>query len=128
MSSHWHCEQKEKIECERAREKEQRSSGIMGNQKQKWTVEEEALLNGVAKHGPGKWKNILKDPDFAPFLTQRSNIDLKCELMLEERYRQREQMLEERMQHMMQSIMAQMMQVSSIRGNSTVVRVCKFST
>ncbi|XP_058004501.1 uncharacterized protein LOC110649803 isoform X2 [Hevea brasiliensis] len=77
MSSHWHCEQKEKIECERAREKEQRSSGIMGNQKQKWTVEEEALLNGVAKHGPGKWKNILKDPDFAPFLTQRSNIDLK---------------------------------------------------
>ncbi|KAF2322112.1 hypothetical protein GH714_006801 [Hevea brasiliensis] len=49
----------------------------MGNQKQKWTVEEEALLNGVAKHGPGKWKNILKDPDFAPFLTQRSNIDLK---------------------------------------------------
>ncbi|KAJ9179363.1 hypothetical protein P3X46_011160 [Hevea brasiliensis] len=50
----------------------------MGHQKQKWTAEEEeALLNGVAKHGPGKWKNILKDPDFAPFLTQRSNIDLK---------------------------------------------------
>ncbi|KAG2728763.1 hypothetical protein I3843_01G214200 [Carya illinoinensis] len=50
----------------------------MGNQKQKWTPEEEeALLAGVAKHGPGKWKNILKDPDFAPFLTQRSNIDLK---------------------------------------------------
>uniref|UniRef100_A0A2N9H5U0 MYB transcription factor n=1 Tax=Fagus sylvatica TaxID=28930 RepID=A0A2N9H5U0_FAGSY len=50
----------------------------MGNQKQKWTAEEEeALLGGVAKHGPGKWKNILKDPDFAPFLTHRSNIDLK---------------------------------------------------
>ncbi|KAL5755658.1 hypothetical protein ACOSP7_020056 [Xanthoceras sorbifolium] len=50
----------------------------MGNQKQKWTAEEEeALLAGVAKHGPGKWKNILKDPEFAPFLTQRSNIDLK---------------------------------------------------
>ncbi|KAF5466419.1 hypothetical protein F2P56_016345 [Juglans regia] len=50
----------------------------MGNQKQKWTAEEEeALLAGVAKHGPGKWKNILKDPDFAPFLTHRSNIDLK---------------------------------------------------
>ncbi|XP_065869245.1 telomere repeat-binding factor 4-like isoform X2 [Euphorbia lathyris] len=50
----------------------------MGNQKQKWTAEEEeALLNGVAKHGPGKWKNILKDPDFSPFLAQRSNIDLK---------------------------------------------------
>ncbi|GAV84928.1 Myb_DNA-binding domain-containing protein/Linker_histone domain-containing protein [Cephalotus follicularis] len=50
----------------------------MGNQKQKWTQEEEdALLAGVARHGPGKWKNILKDPDFAPFLTHRSNIDLK---------------------------------------------------
>ncbi|KAJ0007052.1 hypothetical protein Pint_28985 [Pistacia integerrima] len=50
----------------------------MGNQKQKWTAEEEeALLAGVAKHGPGKWKNILKDPEFAPFLTHRSNIDLK---------------------------------------------------
>lgn len=50
----------------------------MGNQKQKWTSEEEdALLAGVKKHGPGKWKNILKDPEFAPFLTHRSNIDLK---------------------------------------------------
>ncbi|KAA8541665.1 hypothetical protein F0562_022817 [Nyssa sinensis] len=50
----------------------------MGNQKQKWTAEEEeALRAGVVKHGTGKWKNILKDPEFAPFLTQRSNIDLK---------------------------------------------------
>ncbi|XWS12098.1 hypothetical protein CRYUN_Cryun37aG0061200 [Craigia yunnanensis] len=50
----------------------------MGNQKQRWTAdEEEALLAGIAKHGPGKWKNILQDPDFAPFLTHRSNIDLK---------------------------------------------------
>ncbi|KAK4837243.1 hypothetical protein QYF36_003894 [Acer negundo] len=50
----------------------------MGNQKMKWTAEEEeALLAGVAKHGPGKWKNILKDSEFSPFLTQRSNIDLK---------------------------------------------------
>lgn len=50
----------------------------MGNQKQKWTSEEEeALKAGVAKHGTGKWKNILTDPHFAPFLTQRSNIDLK---------------------------------------------------
>ncbi|GMI82150.1 hypothetical protein like AT1G17520 [Hibiscus trionum] len=50
----------------------------MGNQKQKWTAEEEeALLAGITKHGPGKWKNILKDPEFAPFLTSRSNIDLK---------------------------------------------------
>ncbi|KAF3450575.1 hypothetical protein FNV43_RR06664 [Rhamnella rubrinervis] len=50
----------------------------MGNQKLKWTEEEEeALLAGVSKHGPGKWKNILKDPEFAPYLTHRSNIDLK---------------------------------------------------
>ncbi|XP_010539165.1 PREDICTED: telomere repeat-binding factor 4-like [Tarenaya hassleriana] len=50
----------------------------MGNQKQKWTAEEEeALLAGVAKHGPGKWKNILRDPDFSSQLTHRSNIDLK---------------------------------------------------
>ncbi|XAR49917.1 hypothetical protein NMG60_11004100 [Bertholletia excelsa] len=50
----------------------------MGNQKQKWTSEEEeALRAGVAKHGTGKWKNILRDPEFAPSLTHRSNIDLK---------------------------------------------------
>lgn len=56
----------------------------MGNQKQKWTDEEEkALLAGVAKHGRGKWKNILKDPEFASFLTNRSNIDLKvCWILL----------------------------------------------
>ncbi|KAL3528608.1 hypothetical protein ACH5RR_007930 [Cinchona calisaya] len=51
---------------------------VMGNQKQKWTPgEEEALKAGVRKHGAGKWKIILKDPEFAPFLTSRSNIDLK---------------------------------------------------
>ncbi|KAK3410806.1 hypothetical protein EUGRSUZ_J02841 [Eucalyptus grandis] len=50
----------------------------MGNQKLKWTKEEEeALLAGIAKHGAGKWKNILKDPEFAPALVNRSNIDLK---------------------------------------------------
>ncbi|XP_047333596.1 telomere repeat-binding factor 4 [Impatiens glandulifera] len=50
----------------------------MGNQKLKWTSEEEeALIAGIAKHGTGKWKNILRDPDFAPSLTHRSNIDLK---------------------------------------------------
>nr|GMC51918.1 telomere repeat-binding factor 4-like [Ipomoea batatas] len=50
----------------------------MGNQKQKWTSEEEkALKAGVAKHGTGKWKNILRDPEFGPSLTSRSNIDLK---------------------------------------------------
>ncbi|XP_024008799.1 telomere repeat-binding factor 5 isoform X2 [Eutrema salsugineum] len=50
----------------------------MGNQKLKWTAEEEeALLAGIAKHGAGKWKNILRDPEFADQLTNRSNIDLK---------------------------------------------------
>uniref|UniRef100_A0A1J3G5M8 MYB transcription factor n=1 Tax=Noccaea caerulescens TaxID=107243 RepID=A0A1J3G5M8_NOCCA len=50
----------------------------MGNQKLKWTAEEEeTLLAGVRKHGPGKWKNILRDPDFAEQLSNRSNIDLK---------------------------------------------------
>ncbi|KAG8388405.1 hypothetical protein BUALT_Bualt02G0122500 [Buddleja alternifolia] len=50
----------------------------MGNQKLKWTTEEEeALKAGVAKHGVGKWKNILVDSQFAHKLTNRSNVDLK---------------------------------------------------
>ncbi|XP_058748938.1 telomere repeat-binding factor 4-like [Vicia villosa] len=50
----------------------------MGNQKQKWTPEEEeALHQGVQKHGTGKWKNILRDKEFAEKLCSRSNIDLK---------------------------------------------------
>ncbi|XP_010416037.1 PREDICTED: telomere repeat-binding factor 5-like isoform X1 [Camelina sativa] len=50
----------------------------MGNQKLKWTgEEEEALLAGIAKHGAGKWKNILRDPEFSKKLINRSNIDLK---------------------------------------------------
>ncbi|CAN8304898.1 unnamed protein product [Cochlearia groenlandica] len=50
----------------------------MGNQKLKWTEEEEeALLAGVEKHGLGKWKNILRDPEFTDQLHHRSNIDLK---------------------------------------------------
>ncbi|CAN8312386.1 unnamed protein product [Cochlearia groenlandica] len=50
----------------------------MGNQKLKWTPEEEeTLLAGVGKHGPGKWKNILRDPEFKEQLSNRSNIDLK---------------------------------------------------
>ncbi|VVA95085.1 unnamed protein product [Arabis nemorensis] len=50
----------------------------MGNQKLKWTAEEEeALRAGIEKHGTGKWKNILRDPEFADQLTSRSNIDLK---------------------------------------------------
>ncbi|KAL0463809.1 UNVERIFIED_CONTAM: Telomere repeat-binding factor 4 [Sesamum latifolium] len=50
----------------------------MGNQKLKWTTDEEAaLMAGVAKHGPGKWKNILVDSEFAHKLASRSNVDLK---------------------------------------------------
>lgn len=50
----------------------------MGNQKLKWTNEEEdALIAGIERHGPGKWKAILLDPHFGPLLTSRSNIDLK---------------------------------------------------
>lgn len=55
----------------------------MGNHKQKWTAEEEeALKAGVKKHGMGKWKTILVDPDFATALTHRSNIDLKVRSFL----------------------------------------------
>ena len=55
----------------------------MGNHKLKWTEEEEeALLAGVQKHGPGKWKNIIKDPEFADSLCNRSNIDLKVSSFL----------------------------------------------
>lgn len=50
----------------------------MGAPKQKWTPEEEAALKaGVIKHGPGKWRTILKDPQFSGVLYLRSNVDLK---------------------------------------------------
>ncbi|KAL3515371.1 hypothetical protein ACH5RR_022273 [Cinchona calisaya] len=50
----------------------------MGAPKQKWTPEEEAALKaGVLKHGPGKWRTILKDPEFSDVLCLRSNVDLK---------------------------------------------------
>ncbi|CAM8978785.1 unnamed protein product [Rhodiola kirilowii] len=50
----------------------------MGNQKLKWTAEEEeALVAGIDKHGTGKWKNILLDTEFSSALKNRSNIDLK---------------------------------------------------
>ncbi|KAK6923949.1 Linker histone H1/H5, domain H15 [Dillenia turbinata] len=50
----------------------------MGAPKQKWTrEEEEALRAGVAKHGAGKWRTILKDPEFSVALRLRSNVDLK---------------------------------------------------
>ncbi|GMJ12862.1 TELOMERE REPEAT BINDING FACTOR 1, telomere repeat binding factor 1 [Hibiscus trionum] len=50
----------------------------MGAPKQKWTPEEEAALkSGVIKHGAGKWRTILKDPEFSSVLYLRSNVDLK---------------------------------------------------
>ncbi|GAB2225300.1 hypothetical protein Droror1_Dr00006092 [Drosera rotundifolia] len=50
----------------------------MGAPKQKWTAEEEAALKaGVQKHGLGKWRTILKDPEFSGILYLRSNVDLK---------------------------------------------------
>lgn len=53
----------------------------MGAPKQRWTPEEEAALKaGVAKHGPGKWRTILRDPDFSTLLRLRSNVDLKVTL------------------------------------------------
>lgn len=50
----------------------------MGAPKQKWRPEEEAALKaGVLKHGAGKWRTILKDPEFSDVLHARSNVDLK---------------------------------------------------
>ncbi|EOA13780.1 hypothetical protein CARUB_v10026874mg [Capsella rubella] len=50
----------------------------MGAPKQKWTPEEEAALKaGVLKHGTGKWRTILSDPEFSFILKSRSNVDLK---------------------------------------------------
>ncbi|KAH1267255.1 Telomere repeat-binding factor 2 [Glycine max] len=50
----------------------------MGAPKQKWTAEEEAALKaGVVKHGAGKWRTILTDPEFSSILRMRSNVDLK---------------------------------------------------
>ncbi|KAF8017303.1 hypothetical protein BT93_H2478 [Corymbia citriodora subsp. variegata] len=50
----------------------------MGAPKQKWTAEEEAALKaGVIKHGAGKWRTILTDPEFKIILQMRSNVDLK---------------------------------------------------
>ncbi|KAF8093652.1 hypothetical protein N665_0381s0012 [Sinapis alba] len=50
----------------------------MGAPKHKWSQEEEsALRSAVVKHGPGRWRTILKDPDFSQVLYLRSNVDLK---------------------------------------------------
>ncbi|KAJ4866043.1 Telomere repeat-binding factor 3 [Raphanus sativus] len=50
----------------------------MGAPKHKWTPEEEeALMAGVLKHGPGKWRYILADSEYSSVLHSRSNVDLK---------------------------------------------------
>ena len=50
----------------------------MGAPKQKWNSKEDAALRaGVAKHGVGNWRMILKDPEFSSILRSRSNVDLK---------------------------------------------------
>ncbi|CAI9753745.1 unnamed protein product [Fraxinus pennsylvanica] len=54
----------------------------MGNPKLKWTSEEkEAIEEGVVKYGTGQWKIILNDPEFAPRLANRSNVQLKVFFM-----------------------------------------------
>ncbi|KAI3863739.1 hypothetical protein MKW98_031331 [Papaver atlanticum] len=51
---------------------------IIPRRKLKWTLpEEEALRSGVNKHGAGKWKTIVTDPEFGPYLVSRTNVDLK---------------------------------------------------
>ncbi|KAI3835743.1 hypothetical protein MKW92_033206 [Papaver armeniacum] len=51
---------------------------IIPRRKLKWTLpEEEALKSGVNKHGAGKWKTIVTDPEFGPYLVSRTNVDLK---------------------------------------------------
>ncbi|CAM0875748.1 unnamed protein product [Alopecurus aequalis] len=50
----------------------------MGAPKLKWNSTEDAALRaGVAKHGVGNWRTILKDPEFSSILRSRSNVDLK---------------------------------------------------
>ncbi|CAE5960193.1 unnamed protein product [Arabidopsis arenosa] len=63
------------------RERTTKCLEMLGHRKNKWTVEEEeALLAGIAKHGSGKWSNIVDDPEFAAQLLDRTNINLKVEI------------------------------------------------
>lgn len=51
---------------------------MMYAQRRKWSAEEEeALLAGICKYGPGKWSYIINDPEFRAQLSNRTNIDLK---------------------------------------------------
>ncbi|WOH10191.1 hypothetical protein DCAR_0729654 [Daucus carota subsp. sativus] len=48
---------------------------VMGN---KWTSEEEAALRkGVSKHGTGKLRKILSNPEFSTALVHRTNVSIK---------------------------------------------------
>ena len=50
--------------------------GGVGKARRKWSKQEtEDLLQGVAQHGVGKWKKILRDPAFN--FNARNSIDLK---------------------------------------------------
>jgi len=47
-------------------------------QKVPWSDEEtQALLEGVERWQVGKWSAIKDDPDFGPFLAQRTTVDMK---------------------------------------------------
>ncbi|CAA7018443.1 unnamed protein product [Microthlaspi erraticum] len=51
---------------------------MQGRRNNKWTAEEEsALLAGIAKHGVGKWSDIVDDPLLSAQLAGRNNIQLK---------------------------------------------------
>eukprot|EP00976_Prorocentrum_cordatum_P005147 101838-Prorocentrum_minimum.AAC.1 len=59
--------------------------GIMPDNKKRgysrWNEdEEEALRQGVAKYGEGKWRKILADTALMKYLDGRTNIDLKVRL------------------------------------------------
>lgn len=55
-----------------------RDSLEMGPPKNRWTETEEAAFKaGMAKHGIGKWSEILKDPEFKIVLSSRTNVNLK---------------------------------------------------
>ncbi|KAL2516370.1 Telomere repeat-binding factor 5 [Forsythia ovata] len=66
----------------------------MGNAKLKWTPEEEETFKaGVAKHGTGHWKDILTDPEFAPRLANRSNVQLKFGALMQLKHEEKKNTL-----------------------------------
>lgn len=63
----------------------------------RWTDEEtEQLMQGVRKHGIGKWKQILADPDL--LFDRRNSVDLKdrFRVRMPDAYRDREMAVEEK--------------------------------